>query len=223
MTIWFPAVEALGLPHPRTKMLDLSEEAQARAINGEEPSPEDLAAWLAAATEIGYPLFLRSDLTSGKHRWLDTCYVAEWRALVRHVFAVIEDAELHWVWPVVALAFREFVPLDSSFAAFNAMPVSRERRYFAEDGEVRCSHPYWPEGAIAEHAWRGNLPKDWRDRLRLLNEPGPDEGELATMAAAVTRKLGGAWSVDFAKAKDGRWLLIDMARAGDSYHEEEPA
>lgn len=219
MTIWFPAVLELSLPHPRTLMLSLDHDGWGRCIEC-DPTPEDIALWEQAAATIGYPLFLRSDLTSGKHSWIETCYVPSEAELVRHVCAVVQDAELCWLPAPDALAFREFVPLESAFLAFNRMPVAMERRYFAEDGVVRCHHPYWPAGAIRERFSATPLPEDWEERLAELNRPRPDEIELAPMACAVTAKLGGAWSVDFARTQDGRWLLIDMARAEDSYHEE---
>lgn len=220
MTIWWPVVERLGLPAPRTIMVPISQEMWEAAINGDAPPAADAQALAEAAERIGYPLFLRNDLTSGKHSWGRTCYVPSREAFLRHVYRVIEDAELHWAWPVLALAVREYVPLESTFEAFDGMPVSRERRYFADGGVNLCRHPYWPEEAIADGDWRRTLPEDWRDRLAALNLEREDEAVLRPMAEAVTRELGGTWSVDFARARDGRWLLIDMALAASSWHPE---
>ena len=46
-----------------------------------------------------------------------------------------------------------------------------------------------------------------------------EEIELLTEhAKQVAEKFKGFWSVDFCKAKDGRWILIDMAIGEDSWH-----
>lgn len=92
----------------------------------------------------------------------------------------------------------------------------KERRYFVSGAEIRCHHPYWPEEAFLDHTNEG----DWREKLADLNHESAEEIErlsgYARLIGAVLPE--DSWSVDFAKTKDGKWYLIDMALAHESYH-----
>lgn len=222
--IWLPAVKAAGVPTPRTEMVYLGWKPMMGLLDGDPLPSRDIDRLVAAATRIGYPLFLRTDLVSGKHDWAETCFVERERVLLQHVVSVIDyNGMLDMMGPpFVGLALREYIPLDSTFAAFNGMPVARERRYFAEEGKALCRHGYWIEDAIGTYGapHRPMLPPDWRQRLAALNEEGEEVEQLTAWASAVSEHLEGAWSVDFAQAADGRWLLIDMALAAESWHPE---
>lgn len=221
MFIWLPVVEAAGIPSPRTEMVDVGPGPLTGILDGNPlPHPEPI---IQAAERIGYPLFLRTDLASGKHSWRETCFVTQPERLLNHVYAVVEFNEMAGVIGLnyTGLALREYVELDSPFKAFQEMPVARERRYFAEEGKVLCHHPYWIEDAIAAYgAHRPMLPPDWRQRLADLNHEGDEVGQLTEWAEAVSasRELEGVWSIDFAHTRDGRWLLIDMALGAMSWH-----
>lgn len=164
--------------------------------------------------QIGYPLFLRTHLTSGKHGWARTCHVQSRDMLLEHVIQIIEYSEcvslrgLDWsTWAV-----RELLPTTPAFLAFDEMPIVCEFRVFVRDGEELCWHPYWPAGAIEGHTEERN----WRSRLRALqNEPNNEAREIARLASRAVP--GDAWSVDVLKTEKG-WYVIDMALAGESYH-----
>ena len=217
---WFPKVSGLGIPVPRTHCLDADAMQILGAMEGEAPlTPEFVSALHGAAEVIGYPLFLRTDLQSGKHGWKDTCFVPSAALLQRNMFGVAEENEMgacmfgpHYS----AFVFREFLDLETSFIAFYGdMPVNRERRYFVRDGAILCHHSYWPEGAIDGHT---NDP-DWQRKLAVLNEePDAEVALLSDYALRVGKALPGFWSVDFAKTRAGNWYLIDMAVGGESYH-----
>ena len=221
---WLPVVEGLGIPSPRTLLVPFDREAVGPMFYGEDApgAGTEMAKLCAAAVDFGFPLFLRTDLASGKHSWSRTCYVPDAESLVAHAYEVAEFNEIAGLFglPWTGFALRELLHLESTFTAFDGMPVARERRYFAEDGSVLCHHPYWPEEAIEEGWSRPRLPDDWRERLALLNDESDDPSSLGEWAGAVTKTLGGAWSVDFARSRDGRWWLIDMAVAGQSWHPE---
>ena len=220
MYVWLPVVKNLRLPHPRTEMVYCGWRKMSEMIDGKRLSNEQEI--LSAAARIGYPLFLRSDLASGKHNWDDTCFVSGPDVLLHHVHAVIEFNLTVGIVGLdcVGLALREYIELDSSFRAFQGMPVARERRYFAGQGNVRCHHPYWIEDAIANYgtAHKPMLPPDWRQRLVALNEEGAEVKQLSKWAASVSQQLEGEWSIDFAHTKDKGWLLIDMALGAESWH-----
>jgi hypothetical protein len=115
---------------------------------------------------------------------------------------------------------REFIYLSYRFRAFGGLPIGCERRYFIRDGEVICHHPYWVKEAIKFYQqsknWE-NLP--WQMWLKELNTESEIEVRILTnIAEMVGSVLPGSWSVDFAKDREGKWWLIDMALAEQSWH-----
>ena len=64
-----------------------------------------------------------------------------------------------------------------------------------------------------------NLPANWRGLLDGLNYESPQEIEyLTAQSELVAEEFEGAWSLDWAIAKDGEWYAIDMAVANESFH-----
>lgn len=207
LKFWFPKIKDLGIPVPRTFFCHTLDET------------------FQAADQIGYPVFLRTDLCAGKHDWDKSCFVQSKSQLRDNLFR-IEQANERWTMlgiPFECSVVREFLDLETSFTAFAGnMPINKERRYFVKDGEVICHHPYWPEDAFDRHPARMANDLDWKEKLRKLNEES-GEGILTEYAAKVSRAISGYWSVDFAKAKDGQWYLLDMALGKNSYHWPCPA
>jgi hypothetical protein len=225
---WYPLVKD-KLPTPRTEIMPLKEgdiDSLFSALDG-KGSLEDLKSrLLETASRFNYPLFMRTDFTSGKHDFKDTCYVQSPDQILGHALALFEDTICKDI-SIGAYVFREFLQLESKFTAFRGLPISKERRYFVEDGVVLCHHPYWPEDAI-----RGEVTRKgdgWKTILKELNTETQDEiDHLSTMAKLFSILVDGAWSVDFAKLKDGSmkfglqqsssWVLIDAAEAFRSWH-----
>jgi hypothetical protein len=217
---WLPRICELGIPYPHTVCLPAGEDILA-PLDGAEIPAKLMDSIRSAARSIGYPLFLRTDLQSGKHGWKNTCYIPEESLLGKNLAGVVEENMLGacCFGPMFeALVFRKFLDLDATFIAFYGdMPVNRERRYFIKGGEVVCHHPYWPEHAIDGHT----KDVDWKDKLAALNdEPAEEIALLSGYAKRVSKELPEYWSVDFAKAKDGTWYLIDMALGAESFHWE---
>jgi hypothetical protein len=173
-----------------------------------------------ACAIIGLPAFMRTAYTSGKHNWTDTCYITDIDYLRQHICRLIEDSALKEI-PIDAFVFREFIEMDSKFTAFSgAMPVNPERRYFFHNGEIQCKHAYWIPEAIAERDM-SKLPENWLELLAEMNIQSDEEIELLTSYTnQVAKVMEGYWSIDFCKARDGRWILIDMAKGKDSWHDE---
>ncbi|MGB9848917.1 MAG: ATP-grasp domain-containing protein [Moorellaceae bacterium] len=221
LTRWWPKVEAIDVPKPETIILPFPARdilSVAEPEWGGDPR-KILDAVARAADTLGYPVFLRTDLVSGKHGWKNSCYVATRESLPRCLFGVVEANLLADVVPE-ALVVRRYIPLVSAFTAFYGdMPVAKERRYFVENGRVLCHHPYWPEDAIRFPG--GREPEGWRERLAEINEETSEEVELlGGYAARLAAALDGFWSVDFALGRDGVWYFIDAARGEISWHPE---
>jgi hypothetical protein len=82
LSYWFPKAE---IPVPRTTIITMPLEAQKvvwKWFDGIQSDNEEQALVNAfveelriAALGIGFPIFLRTDHTSAKHSWKDTCFV----------------------------------------------------------------------------------------------------------------------------------------------------
>lgn len=215
---WFPKIQTV-VPVPRTHILTLGNGWDLAAlIDGQPPKIylECLTAFIQdAANDVGWPAFLRTGLTSGKHRWADCCYLKTSDDIHHCIFGLVEHSGLcgmlglpHDVWCV-----REMLPVAPVFrcAAYGGMPVVREWRYFVDGARVLYGNPYWPAGALKD-----GHPDDpnWRERLPELDaDPGTLPRELASLAGAA---IGGRWSVDLLSTDRG-WYVTDMAVAEQSY------
>lgn len=233
MLYWWPLVKDLNIPTPETVMIEL-DMGRWETFGITEDDEESIAAWekvypaiLAATEKLGVPAFLRTDHTSAKFRWDETCYLEYTDSLDEYIKALVDFSEMADLigLPVNAIAVREFIEMETGFHAFSGnMPVNPERRYFVNDGAVICHHPYWIEDAVAEGRAEDSEYSqtcDWRERLAQMNTETPDEIELLTdYATSIGSVVDGYWSVDFCKAADGRWIFIDMATGDASWHPE---
>lgn len=221
MSYWLPKLEAARLPTPRTIMVPMSPEAYRDIWNLfdckplEGPANPFLAEIKVAAAEIGYPVFLRTGLTSGKHSWANTCCFTDPARVVHHVASIVEFSEccdfigLACDW----WAVREFLPTMplGSCPQYDNMPVCREFRCFVRDAEVVCVHPYWPANALEI----GGLENAAEVAEQLA--ACADEARIRELASSAGAAVGGEWSVDLLETSRG-WFITDMAEAKKSFH-----
>lgn len=218
LSTWFPRLKATGVPVPRTIIIR-TELDLLGLLDGETPEGFDgfISHLETAVREVGGPpAFLRTGHGSWKHGWRRTCYVQG--PVARNVAALVEWSACASLmgFPTSTWAVREFLELDASFTAFAGMPVAMERRLFIEGGVVRCAHPYWPADALEE----GNPSRlDWRALLAAQEQTWvAEQDRVLEMGRAVSAAFPGSWSLDVCRARDGRWLAIDMALARESFH-----
>lgn len=246
MEYWGPKLVKIGVPMPETLEVATGYSMLQFADIVDGKIPDDFEKFInrmqQAGDQFGFPCFMRTGHYSGKHGWDGTCFVRNRQSMPQGIVRLIDESfalEL----PLDHFYVRKFESLEfAGFCAFGgAMPISRERRYFAVEGAVTCHHPYWVEDAIDR--WyksmteldemaqdrigaegnpriiRVTLPDDWKERLATINhEPDDEVLELTKLATVISREFKGYWSIDFAKTVDGRWLVIDMAEAEESYH-----
>ena len=223
MLVWYPKIKDLDIPQPKTETL-LFDKKTLNYLNNEQfVLPMDKIKEIA--NRFGYPLFVRTDLASGKHDWVRSCYITKEEDLEKNIREVIYSNLLADIMGLDfrALIFREFIPMDSRFTAFyGKMPVNPERRYYIKDGKIQCHHAYWIEEAIEKGTDKKELPKNWKDIAKEINKETPEEVKLLSNYVKQVAKVfpKGYWSVDFCKAKDGRWILIDMAVGEHSWHDK---
>lgn len=229
MLYWWPKVKDLGIPVPRTEIVEIPFEVFCDYMDFPEAKTEPkivehMKEVFTKAGEVGYPLFLRTDLSSGKHSWEKSCYVEREKDLTKHIWKVVElnfTADIFGL-ECKALVFREYIPMASQFTAFwGNLPISPERRYFIRDGKIECHHPYWTADAIVGPYLPEPSKSNWEESLDQMNSESDKEVNLLTQCAIqIAQVLPGYWSVDFCKAKDGRWILIDLAEGEKSWHPE---
>lgn len=217
MLYWWPRVQDLKIPMPKTiiaKQQDMLEWIE--VLDGLNIVDETWNHIENKADEIGYPLFMRTDLSSFKHQYKETCFVTKKEDITRNILYLIDSSFARDIG-LEAIVLREFLDLVAPFKAFMGLPIAKERRYFAEDGRVFIHHPYWPEDAI--RFYRQTVePDNWQELLADINKEHADEIELLTSyAEQISTRLEGQWSIDFAQAKDGTWYFIDAAEAMKSW------
>ena len=226
---WFPKIEAAGVPVPRTKIIQMPPDAQRSLWEcfGGEPGTGDEKAFLddlkAAATAMGFPCFLRTDHTSDKHSWENTCFLKAADDVPQHVYNLAESSEimggiggivgLPWdVWVV-----REFLPTMplGVCPVYGNMPLCREFRFFVDDGKVICKHPYWPREALEQ----GGVDEEQIDLmvLELSSHEKADGEKLRLLAEKTGQAVPGAWSIDILETRNG-WYVTDLAEAHKSFH-----
>lgn len=221
MSYWLPRLEAAGIPVPRTRMVPMSRDAYRDMFNLfdgkplEGPATPFLQKLETVAKEIGFPVFLRTGMTSGKHSWSRTCALTDPSRLTQHVASLIEFSEcaslvgLSCEW----WAVREMLPTTALAicSRYGDMPVCREFRCFVSDCEVRCIHPYWPAEALA----RGGVERG--EEIAQILACCPDESTVRELASKAGAAVGGEWSVDVLETRRG-WYVTDMAEAARSWH-----
>lgn len=219
---WFPILHGVmdSKYLPKTFIINYPGDDEVSALlDGERP--KEWGALLGqvkrAAKLIGYPVFLRHDLFSGKHGWERTCYVQGPNHIEQHIANITEEWHMaNWfasggddVWIV-----REYLPIRNPVMhAFVNMPIGRERRCLVRDGKLEDIYPYWPVGAL-KYSINGDGDIAKVGKISRITE---DEVSILTpLAERAGRALGGYWSVDFMETERG-WVLIDCALAEQSW------
>lgn len=188
--------------------------------------PKDFASLCERISQAGYrfgwPMFLRTDYLSDKHHWKDTCYISSPGNIPSHITRLVQKSAIADMegFPTDFWIVRKLIPTTPVFTAFRGdMPIVKERRYFVQDGEVLCHHPYWPMEAFLLGDLACVVPK-WQELLEDMNVENVAEiSLLSELSSKVGAAIGGAWSIDWLWSEQERqWYLIDMADAAQSYH-----
>lgn len=220
LAYWFPLLRATGVPVPRTEIVTTAVQL-VDVLDGTKPDGYDeFIAELGQAVErLGPgPVFLRTGHTSDKHDWERTCYLKSVDDLPNHVAELVEFSELADIMglPTSTWAVRELLPLMAWFRAFRGMPIAVERRWFFRDNQPICNHEYWPPDSIQQP-----LTTSYRRRLHEMETLGTAPVEMCRQREIVERVAAGfdgAWSLDLARTRDGRWWALDMAQMERSFH-----
>jgi hypothetical protein len=216
MNYWFPIVEKCGIKSPKTILIPFKGKLDYGIFDGKKSKSYSAFIKLLEqeADKIGYPLFLRTDETSNKFEWGDSCYVESKEKLYGNLLSILEMIEMSFGLGFKGVALREFLKLESSFTSHRGMPVAKEFRLFVRNGKLECLHPYWPKQSIIKPS-----VADWETKLIELRQLTPDDvNTILKELAKFGDSLPEYWSVDFCKTVSGEWYLTDMAIGEDSYH-----
>jgi hypothetical protein len=226
-------LEAAGLPVPKTRIIHMPPEAQEyiwKIFDGADPDwgtaggtacQNFVMEVQVAGEEMGWPCFLRTDYTSHKHDWEKTCFLKRPESVTAHVLAIVEFSEmadlLGMPWDVWAV--REMLPTIPLGVCdrYGNMPVCREFRFFVQDGQAKCFHPYWPRPALDSGMTNGIQTETYIKTAAVDRQTKKDLKGLAESAGAAVD--GGDWSIDLLETKNG-WYVTDMAAADTSFHWE---
>jgi hypothetical protein len=219
MTNWYPAVQKSGVKHPATILIETDVEL-GHLLDNELPDGfNELQREVdLAAQHFGYPCFLRTGHTSGKHEWDQTCCLRSPSNIFGHIKALVEHSEMAGLigLPYDVWAVREMLPTEPAFFAFNGrMPITKERRVICNSKPIGiCNHPYWWPAAIQNPS-----RKYWKALLESVNWISKgDEYYLLNESVKVFELLAGFWSIDWLWVPSRGWICTDMAVAEQSFH-----
>lgn len=216
MFYWYPLVEKAGIKSPKTVLVPFKGKLDWCIFDGKKS--KSYLAYIKLleqeAEKIGYPLFLRTDETSNKFEWGNSCYVESKEKLYGNLLNILEFIEMAMSLGFKGVALREFLKLESSFTSHRGMPVAKEFRLFVRNGKLECLHPYWPKRSIIKPS-----VADWETKLTELRQLTPDDiNAILDELVKFSDMLPENWSVDFCKTVSDEWYLTDMAISEHSYH-----
>ncbi len=217
---WYPHIEKV-VPTPKTTMIPGKIDSFDDMFAGSDAGFNLMVKQVCeAANGLGYPVFLRTDHTSNKHAWRDSCYIASETDIRSHMLNLVEFTECIMTLMFGGFVVREFLELNTVFNAFSDMPVAVEFRYFIKNDKILCRHPYWVAGAMR----RVNC-FDWQPKLKSMSKLYPAHqrvlDDYAQKISRAVEPLGvpeNFWSIDFCQTKQGKWFVTDMAIGMDSFH-----
>lgn len=178
------------------------------------------------AKYIKYPVLLKTDMASHKHDYADACVIHRKQEIAHKIFNTLEFNYIVDLYPM-ALVIREFIKHNSTFKAFNKLPIAREYRVFWIDGKIKCIHRYWAKEVFQKDKWALRTePKNWESLWNKMYDPKIVNAEIEEIKILLNTRFTKTelskdnWSIDFMSAKNGKIYLIDMGEANLSYHSE---
>lgn len=206
MAYWYPKLQQLDVPLPRTRALPLERDENGLPVWDTQTAKE-------IVEELGGEAFVRSGYKSAQLDMSGSHIPSPDEDLVELTIMELVGQHAMMQMPLgESLWLREY--LDVEFCHYCRDNLVPEVRVFIRDGEIACHHPRLEGFDGQEHhrelaveyidtAWPPAMEDDFR------NHDG-----LETYAQRVANVLDGWWSVDFVMDTWGDWWLTDMALDG---------
>lgn len=214
---WYPILQKTGVKTPKTRYVEFPTDLAFEIIGEEEPYAVTGIDYLSlvkeCADDIGYPCFIRGSHTSAKHYWKNTCYLEKPEDLRHHIKEIANFSAFVDI-PCEGFAVRELIPTTPLFTAFSGdMPITREFRFFAENGAVTWIQPYWVPSSIQDAS-----DTQWLAKLEKAQTLDPKTlFYLMEQTIEVSKRFYGFWSIDWLQSSTGEWYCTDMAPGNRSF------
>jgi len=135
------------------------------------------------------PIIIKDFVKSAKHFWDTACFIPDASDSDKVLSTICKFNDVN-CGVAGGLVFRQYVELESidviDTHSASKVPASKEYRLFFLDGKPIDASPYWTEGVY-------------------------DEEEIPDGFGDIARRIPSRFfSMDVAKTKDGRWLVIEL-------------
>jgi len=217
MAFWFPVLQEYSVPVPKTILIHVDSPGLGLILDDKfsQKQMRFFEELNRAVDIVGLPAFLRTEMTSNKHDWKNSCFIEQKGELIHHIRNLVEMSEMARIdrgLDYHFLAVREYIETDPAFIYFRGdMPITKEIRIFVRNGEIECMHPYWPEDIFKD------LDKKLINEVRSFNTK---ENEMIDkFGNYIGRLFTGYWSIDLLKEISGNWYCTDMAIGEASWHD----
>jgi len=246
MLYWWDLVKDLPIPKPKTIIIKLEPElvdlifkcyyetldyGKSKACEKVKPKLREIFEKMKkVVNELGgFPVFLRTDYTSGKHySYKNPLYRLDSEKDFEKIWVLIcechEPLNITFLLPPKphALVLREWLNIEtwtSKINHYNKIEV----RFFIKDGKITEVYPYYHFSGLAEKYYdrlsEEGLRELWQDYKNYIEVIKNDLKTLVKYALIIAKHVDGYWSLDFAKA--GKWYFIDMALGKVSWKPKE--
>jgi len=216
ITFWLPKLQNVQCPIPKTIMInadiDLGPMVDGVEVEGTDRFFNELN---NAANILGFPVFLRTEMLSNKHDWINSCFIENEKQFPSHIVNLLEMSAVVTIdrfKDCNFFAIRKMIETEKAFTYFNGMPITKEIRVFIRNGKIECQHPYWPKDVFEK------IDDTLIKKVQELNDD--DKDIINKYGNYLAKIFHGWWSVDFLKSKKGDWYCTDMAIGESSWHDE---
>lgn len=178
-----------------------------------------------------YPVFIKTDYNSYSDQWKNTCCVISENVLKKNIKNIILKNNLvdKTQLPINAFAIREIIPFYSTFIFFDGdEPISKDRWYFINNGQVVCHHTYWIDryfkNMFEKYTNEKSVPhkyrmKHYKRTMTLVEELNAETKEeietLSNLSLLVGTEFKGYYAIHYAQDICGNWWIINIYNGND--------
>lgn len=226
-THWHKVAEQMQVRQPESRVLRFYPFYTSAVLEGvesivEKPLNKIIEQIRSFGNEHGYPLFLRNSLSNSPYKWSETCFISKEATdeqVLQQIITITKDWSENSRELALFLIVQKYIPTEPVFHCFEEMPVSPSFVLFATDGEATGVQPYWPARAIG--LYDPDI-ENWEEVLASIATPSLAEQDwMKRYGEALTKELGGTWSMQFLRGELGELWLVNMTEGEDQFKSAE--